>query len=262
VSISASLVSRIHQQSRSYVAKLLKIRDAFINPLLHHPFANTSSTTMPGHDGNSTVESLGHLAIASRLFYSPTAGSGDNKNDNGRARTTSHASRWRGQGNLNSDVEHDPHKPLASWTPADSLSPLFPHRSPRLPPHPNHSAVSTAPLGFRSSVEPSSGGVSPHQMPEDLWLCLEGIEGILTDHLKLGEALRKRYNEQYPTVRSLVDILLGNVRLSIFFSHGLDHRLTLAIVTRPPGLYGLCSTPRTGPRASQRCYCDKHFNLK
>ena len=59
----------------------------------------------------------------------------------------------------------------------------------------------------------STGGVPP-KLPEDLWLCLKGIEGILTDHLKLGETLRKRYDEQYPLVRSFVDIFLGNVRLS------------------------------------------------
>jgi hypothetical protein len=103
------------------------------------------------------------------------------------------------------------------------------------------------------------GGVAPHQLPDDLRLCLEGIEGILAEHLKLAKALRKRYDEQYPLVRSLTDIFLANVRYLILLSYCPDHRLTLALVTHPPGLYGLCSASRTGPRASQRRYFNKHF---
>lgn len=56
------------------------------------------------------------------------------------------------------------------------------------------------------------GGVPPHVLPEDLRKCLEVIEnGILIGHLKLSEALRKRYDEQYPLVRSLADVFVGNV---------------------------------------------------
>lgn len=56
------------------------------------------------------------------------------------------------------------------------------------------------------------GGVPPHVLPEDLRKCLEVIEnGILLGHLKLSEALRKRYDEQYPLVRSLADVFVGNV---------------------------------------------------
>jgi hypothetical protein len=57
------------------------------------------------------------------------------------------------------------------------------------------------------------GAVPPHILPEDLRKCLEVIEnGILMGHLKLSEALRKRYDEQYPLVRSLADVFVGNVR--------------------------------------------------
>jgi hypothetical protein len=56
------------------------------------------------------------------------------------------------------------------------------------------------------------GGVPPHVLPEDFRKCLEVIEnGILIGHLKLSEALRKRYDEQYPLVRSLADVFVGNV---------------------------------------------------
>ena len=62
-------------------------------------------------------------------------------------------------------------------------------------------------------VEIAYGGIAPHQLPDDLRRCLESIEGILADHLKLVKTLRKRYDEQYPLVRSLTDIFLANVRI-------------------------------------------------
>ena len=57
-----------------------------------------------------------------------------------------------------------------------------------------------------------SGAVSPTQLPEDLRKCLEVIEGgILDGHIRLSEGLRKRYEEQYPLVRSLADVFVSNV---------------------------------------------------
>ncbi|KAI0318640.1 Dbl domain-containing protein [Amylostereum chailletii] len=57
----------------------------------------------------------------------------------------------------------------------------------------------------------SNGGVAPHQLPDDLRLCLEAIESrILEGHLKLSDGLRKRYEEQYPLVRSLADVFVAN----------------------------------------------------
>jgi hypothetical protein len=63
------------------------------------------------------------------------------------------------------------------------------------------------------------GGVPPHVLPEDLRKCLEVIEnGILIGHLTLSEALKKRYDEQYPLVRSLADVFVTNVSsLYVFF---------------------------------------------
>ncbi len=56
------------------------------------------------------------------------------------------------------------------------------------------------------------GSVPPAQLPEDLRKCLEVIEGgILDGHLRLSEGLRKRYEEQYPLVRSLADVFIANV---------------------------------------------------
>ncbi|KAI0028120.1 hypothetical protein K488DRAFT_10145, partial [Vararia minispora EC-137] len=56
-----------------------------------------------------------------------------------------------------------------------------------------------------------NGGVAPHQLPDDLRQCLESIENsILEGHLKLSDGLRKRYEEQYPLVRSLADVFVAN----------------------------------------------------
>ena len=60
-------------------------------------------------------------------------------------------------------------------------------------------------------------GVTPHQLPDDLRQCLEVIEdSIIAGHLKLSEGLRKRYDEQYPLVRSLADVFVANVGFILF----------------------------------------------
>ena len=57
-----------------------------------------------------------------------------------------------------------------------------------------------------------SNAVPPHQLPEDLRICLEVLEdGIYNGHVTLSEGLRKRYEEQYPLVRSLADVFVANV---------------------------------------------------
>jgi hypothetical protein len=62
------------------------------------------------------------------------------------------------------------------------------------------------------------GSVAPHQLPEDLRMCLEVVDAsVLEGHRKLSEALRKRYEEQYPLVRSLADVFVSHVRPSFSF---------------------------------------------
>lgn len=65
--------------------------------------------------------------------------------------------------------------------------------------------------------------VAPQQLPEDLRACLEVIDGGVFDgHKRLQEALRKRYDEQYPLVRSLADVFVSNVSaLCAYASHGI-----------------------------------------
>lgn len=53
--------------------------------------------------------------------------------------------------------------------------------------------------------------IAPHQLPEDLRVCLEVIDGgVLDGHKRLCEALKKRYEDQYPLVRSLADVFVSN----------------------------------------------------
>ncbi|KAF4614817.1 hypothetical protein D9613_002957 [Agrocybe pediades] len=53
--------------------------------------------------------------------------------------------------------------------------------------------------------------IAPHQLPEDLRICLEVIDnGVLDGHKRLSEALKKRYDDQYPLVRSLADVFVSN----------------------------------------------------
>ncbi|KAG9005374.1 hypothetical protein FRB90_010414 [Tulasnella sp. 427] len=52
--------------------------------------------------------------------------------------------------------------------------------------------------------------VPTHLLPPDLRVCLEVLEESLKGHMTLCEGLRKRYEEQYPLVRSLADVFVAN----------------------------------------------------
>ena len=70
------------------------------------------------------------------------------------------------------------------------------------------------------------GAVLPRQLPEDLRICLEVIENdLLEGHVRLSEALKKRYEEQYPLVRSLADVFVSSVCFSLLFAY---HRSTVS----------------------------------
>ena len=52
----------------------------------------------------------------------------------------------------------------------------------------------------------------PLELPEDLAIVLDVLgKGVLDGHLNLANQLRKRYDDQYPLVRSLTDIFIANV---------------------------------------------------
>ena len=84
-----------------------------------------------------------------------------------------------------------------------------------------HSQGNSTPKGgilrkFKKSQTTTDGvlgnAIAPHQLPEALRVCLEVIDtGVFDGHKKLSEALKKRYDEQYPLVRSLADVFVSNV---------------------------------------------------
>lgn len=66
--------------------------------------------------------------------------------------------------------------------------------------------------GQTSAEAVFGSGIAPHQLPEDLRICLEVIDsGVFDGHKRLSEALKKRYDDQYPLVRSLADVFVSNV---------------------------------------------------
>ena len=143
-----------------------------------------------------------------------------------------------GQGNSTLASKHNhPHSPYGTSRTGKNTSVPFPSRSHQSlppPPRPNPNASSTQSLGRQSFVGTSSpekeqdrdhksttisqvnGSFAPQQLPDDLRRCLEVIENsILAGHLKLSQDLRKRYDEQYPLVRSLADVYLANVGFNL-----------------------------------------------
>jgi len=69
---------------------------------------------------------------------------------------------------------------------------------------------------FKKSQTTTDGilgnAIAPHQLPEALRVCLEVIDtGVFDGHKRLSEALKKRYDDQYPLVRSLADVFVSNV---------------------------------------------------
>lgn len=83
----------------------------------------------------------------------------------------------------------------------------------------HHSTVTLPQNAGSGRPTPAAGAgpsLAPHLLPEDLRKCLEVLEGgILNGHVTLSDGLRKRYEEQYPLVRSLADVFVSNVSLSV-----------------------------------------------
>jgi hypothetical protein len=252
--------------STRYVAELAKMKDTFIDPLLH-PFATSpgASPRMLDTDDysrlDSPLESSEHLPPIAARFMSPSPFRADSP-----ATITAPLPR-RGPDNYkdapnidgesldtdDDDGEGKPYPP-SSKAPSKHNHPRSPYRASvravpfpsrshqSLPPPPRVTNGSTQSLGTererthraskdepkgstqparvlrkfkKSSTTPDGilGVVLPHQLPEDLRICLEVVDsGVLEGHRKLSEALRKRYEEQYPLVRSLADVFVANVR--------------------------------------------------
>ncbi|KAH9484220.1 RhoGEF domain-containing protein gxcJ [Psilocybe cubensis] len=270
-----------------YVQELVKMKDTFIDPLLH-PYSMTaaSAASTPNLDydyyrSESPFESTDDLPPIAARFMSPTPSMNppstvnrpqssasprprdapvidgesletDEDDEAGdRAGTLYDTSRRPG---TSTDHPRSPYRITAtrSGGRASGVSVPFPSRSHMsLPPAPrNPLSTSTHSLGRQSllierererererdrkfsqgqSDSPQKGmlkkfrrsqtatevvlgnTIAPHQLPEDLRICLEVIDsGVFDGHKRLSEALKKRYDDQFPLVRSLADVFVSN----------------------------------------------------
>lgn len=120
------------------------------------------------------------------------------------------------RGNAASSSTHSLGRQSTSYERERNMSSSSATTSPKKPSTPT-GGTSRVLRKFRRSqnskdVEVLGGAVPPHQLPEDFRVCLEVIEsGVLDGHVRLSEGLRKRYDEQYPLVRSLADVFVSNV---------------------------------------------------
>jgi hypothetical protein len=256
-----------------YVNELARMKETFIDPLLH-PFVSTSVSPQPStpHPGTSLgdfrdydeylrtrpSESLERLPIASRFLASPVAGrSTTPAPQSTRREETPHPEisdddvdedlnkGFSSKQNSKHNHPRSPYNTTANRSGRNGEVP-FPSRSHHsLPPPPRgtnptdstqslerqsviaDSGVSTkgtiqtqgtrllrkAPKNSTSESVSIPGAIPPRQLPEDLRVCLEVIQNdLLEGHVRLSDALKKRYEEQYPLVRSLADVFVSSVR--------------------------------------------------
>jgi hypothetical protein len=250
--------------------ELIKMKETFIDPLLH-PYSATQASPIVDYEdysprGDILSDSLERLPIASR-FLSPTGirtetptnrapsslARQDDKEETPNIDTSDdEVDDDLGKGFASSAVKNTAMKhnnPRSPYGTAASRSGRngevpFPSRSHQSLPPPlrakdsnqslNHQlfiadgqssrgAMSSRVLRKPKKSNPSefvgNGPLPPRQLPEDLRICLEVIENSLIDgHMKLADGLRKRYEEQYPLVRSLADVFVSNVCLLPFTS--------------------------------------------
>ncbi|KAF8636497.1 hypothetical protein AX17_003312 [Amanita inopinata Kibby_2008] len=265
-----------------YLQELTKMKETFIDPLLH-PYATNirspPSSPAPNLDydlyrSESPVESFDHLPPIAARFMSPTPtpvspsatppatrhkdmpviDSGESMESEDDEADDQVGTGYAGRLADTSKHSH-PQSPYQATVsrgankPANAGAVPFPSRShPSLPPQPrlHQLTASTTSLGRQSTIvekdrdrkysqgqaeTPSpqqrqgllrklkksrtspdnnlSTALAPHQLPEDLRICLEVIDGGVFDgHRKLSEALKKRYDDQFPLVRSLADVFV------------------------------------------------------
>ncbi|KAK7014913.1 DH domain-containing protein [Favolaschia claudopus] len=261
-----------------YVQELIKMKDTFIDPLLHPysaPTPQLSSTPNLDFDyyrAESPAESNDHLPPIAARFMSPSPTipppdtppsshkdttpnidgeslDTDEEDEGGDQMGKGYGAGRQGQ----LAKQNHPRSPYRSTvTKPGGKSVPFPSRSHHsLPPPPRNAQLngSTHSLGRQSSVverernysqgqtpvvdrkgsTPKPGmlrkfkksqttsdnilgvAVAPHQLPDDLRICLEVVDsGVFDGHRRLSEALKKRYDDQFPLVRSLADVFVSN----------------------------------------------------
>jgi hypothetical protein len=249
----------IIQSEERYVQELVKMKDTFIDPLLH-PFASSSSTPLGSSTPNleydfyradsPPIESTDHLPPIAARFMSPTPPTPPVDGDSIDSDDEDEVDDRMGKGystpsnKQRQAAKHNhPRSPYRSTVTRTAKTVPFPsgsrshHSLPAPPPRSQQLASSTQSLGRQSVAEqasqspskkqsptmlrrlkksdaasPFGDSIAPHQLPEDLRICLQVVDsGVLDGHKRLSESLKKRYDDQYPLVRSLADVFVSNV---------------------------------------------------
>ncbi|KAG5653972.1 hypothetical protein H0H81_008840 [Sphagnurus paluster] len=265
------LKSQTNRPPPRYVQELVKMKDTFIDPLLHpfstsstSPLASTPNLDYDYYRSESPLDSADNLPPIAARFMSPSPTGPP------PSTTTTASVRIKDTPNIDDesletdDDEGDDHmgrsyrpnndhprSPYHGTTTTTTTKPYprtgaalpFPSRSHMsLPPPPRtqmsasthslgrqgtaldrerkHSTGDTPPKAgmlrkFKKSQNSPSAVygsyLAPHQLPEDLRICLEVVDsGVLDGHKRLSDALKKRYDDQYPLVRSLADVFVSN----------------------------------------------------
>jgi len=106
--------------------------------------------------------------------------------------------------------------------------------------HPTQKNGGSSRIGSGSSLASIAQGQVPREvvLPDELAQVLAVLSGgILEGHLKLAAALRKRYEDQYPLVRSLADVFTAHVSsLEYNYRQELTHS-PISYVNTPPISY-------------------------
>ena len=268
-----------HRQS--YVQELVKLNDTFCRNILP-PSATSPSLTL--FDPNDTLalalsptvsppsespsDSFEYLPIAAK-YASPNLSSSPLSATPGVARLNAYDSLIKGRPSNRTAFRQPSSNTLKGGRTHQSMPP--PARSvsaqagigghgnnsgSRLSYHPEHRApgkLMKSPDGSRVS---SSGSTSSTFIPgknplpkdlEEVLIVLAG--GILEGHVKLAAALRRRYESQYPLVRSLADVFTAHVSVVLLWVR----KLTLFSVVYFTRIRNLCPPPRKGLRAGGLC---------
>lgn len=136
---------------------------------------------------------------------------------------------------------------------AQSRGSLY-HSPPTSPPTGTSRLASS--LRKRISSVTSSSDLDHHQavLPEDLRIVLQVIGGaLLKGHVALSDALRKRYDEQYPLVRSLADIFIEDVSVAeetLIVPFPDVNSLLFNPVIPLPGIHSICGSSGKGLAAA------------
>lgn len=270
-----------------YVTELVKMKDSFVDPLLH-PYSSTTVTPISStpnldydiyrSDSPVGAVSADYLPPIAARFMSPTPSAHsehpsmtrsqqaepesydtDDEDELNDGLGKSYDSRRAGVSKHNHP--RSPYRATAMKSTKSGGPVPFPSRSHHsLPPPPRANLnESTQSLGDSNGRERSTSqgksklphssqpskasgmlrkfkksetspgavlgdAVAPHMLPEDLRICLEVVDsGIFDGHKRLHEALRKRYDEQYPLVRSLADVFVSNSDIFIGYAKYVLH---------------------------------------